>query len=188
MIFYGRPIVRHLVYGPIAGAVIGGASSYYTSNPVYAIVVGVAGGMLQTIFMSIQQYLVNSKGYRPITTVSFTLFAIQGFVGSAFAVCWKEIIEDNSNDLPYVPLGVDSAGLILYGLICAGIGAGFGLIIGFLIFLSNGHGRNHHFVDATYWVMEDGISEGVVPMVVEENNGSEQYYEGDEIKNQHAYL
>ncbi len=89
LIFYGRPIVRHLVYGPVAGAVIGGASSYYTSNPVYAIVVGVAGGMLQTIFMSIQQYLVNTKGNRPITTVSFTLFAIQGLVGSAFAVGWK---------------------------------------------------------------------------------------------------
>jgi hypothetical protein len=89
MIFYGRPVVRHLVYGPVAGAVIGGASSYYTSNPVYAILVGVVGGILQTIFMSIQQYLVNSKGYRPLTTVSFTLFAIQGLVGSAFAVGWK---------------------------------------------------------------------------------------------------
>lgn len=89
LIFYGRPIVRHLVYGPVAGAVIGGASSYYTSNPVYAIVVGVAGGMLQAIFMSIQQYLVNTKGNRPITSVSFTLFGIQGLVGSAFAVGWK---------------------------------------------------------------------------------------------------
>jgi hypothetical protein len=89
MIFYGRPVVRHLVYGPVAGAVIGGASSYYNSNPVYAILVGVVGGILQTIFMSIQQYLVNSKGYRPLTTVSFTLFAIQGLVGSAFAVGWK---------------------------------------------------------------------------------------------------
>lgn len=141
MIFYGQPIVRHLVYGPIAGAVIGGASSYYTSNPVYAIVVGVAGGMLQTIFMSIQQYLVNTKGYRPITTVSFTLFAIQGFIGSAFAVCWKQIIESNSNGLPYTPLGVDSAPLILYGLVCAGIGAAFGFAIGFLIYLANTHKR-----------------------------------------------
>lgn len=139
LIFYGRPIVRHLVYGPVAGAIIGGASSFYTSNPVYAIVVGVTGGFLQTIFMSIQQYLVNSKGHRPLTTVSFTLFGIQGFVGSAFAVCWKEIIEDNSDGLPYTPLGVDSAQLILYGLICAGIGAAFGLLIGFLIFLVNGH-------------------------------------------------
>lgn len=89
MIFYGRPIVRHLVYGPIAGAIIGGASSYYTSNPVYAIVVGVAGGMLQTIFMTLKQYLVNSKGHSPIATISFTLFGIQGFIGSAFAVGWK---------------------------------------------------------------------------------------------------
>lgn len=89
LIFYGNFIVRHLVYGPIAGAVIGGASSYYTSNPVYAIVVGLTGGLLQTIFMSLKQYFVNTKGHRPITTVSFTLFGIQGFIGSAFAVGWK---------------------------------------------------------------------------------------------------
>jgi hypothetical protein len=162
IIFYGQPMVRHLVYGPIAGAVIGGASSFYTSNPVYAIVVGVAGGLLQTIFMSIQQYLVNTKGYRPITTVSFTLFGIQGIVGAAFAVGWKEIIESNSNNLPYTVLGVDSAQLILYGLVCAGIGAAFGLAIGFLIFLSNGHNRDDHFADRTYWLMEDSISDGVV--------------------------
>ena len=165
LIFYGRPIVRHLVYGPVAGAVIGGASSYYTSNPVYAIVVGVTGGMLQTIFMSIQQYLVNSKGNRPLTTVSFTLFGIQGLIGSAFAVGWKEIIESYSNGLPYTPLGVDSAPLILYGLISAGMGLGFGLIIGVLIFLVNGHLRHHHFADRTYWLMEDGISDGTIPEV-----------------------
>jgi len=92
LIFYGRPIVRHLVYGPITGAVIGGAFLYYTSNPVYAIVVGAVGGILQFIFMTFKQYFVNTKGYRPITSVSFTLFGIQGFIGSAFAVCWKQII------------------------------------------------------------------------------------------------
>jgi hypothetical protein len=187
LIFYGRPIVRHLVYGPVAGAVIGGASSYYTSNPVYAIVVGVAGGMLQTIFMSIQQYLVNTKGMRPLTTVSFTLFGIQGLVGTAFAIGWKEIIEQVSNGLPYVPLGEDSHQLIFYVLISAGIGLAFGLVIGFIIFLVNGHLRRHHFVDRTYWLMEDGISDGVAPVVVEEE-GSERYYEGEEIKNMHAYL
>jgi hypothetical protein len=47
-------VIRHLVYGPVAGAIMGGASSYYTSNPVYALVVGVAGGALQTIFMVIK--------------------------------------------------------------------------------------------------------------------------------------
>ena len=58
MISKGGLVVRHLVYGPIAGAIIGGASSYYTSNPVYAIVVGVLGGIIQTIAMLIKQALV----------------------------------------------------------------------------------------------------------------------------------
>ncbi len=120
--------------------------------------------MLQTIFMSIQQYLVNTKGFRPLTTVSFTLFGIQGLVGSAFAVGWKQIIEKQSNGLPYTALGVNSANLILFGLISAGIGMGFGLIIGFLILLTQGHERKHHFADRTYWLMEDGISDGVIPV------------------------
>lgn len=185
LIFYGRLVVRYLVYGPVAGAIIGGASSYYTSNPVYAIVVGVAGGMLQAIFMRIKHWMVDTKGYRPITSVSFVLFGIQGIVGTAFAVGWKEIIEQNSNNLPYVPNGQNSAPLILYGLISAGIGAAFGIFIGFLILLVNGHHRHHHFADRTYWLMEDCLSDS--PVVIEEE-GSAQYYEGEEIKNRHAYL
>ena len=54
LIVKGNLVVRHLIYGPVAGAVIGGASSYYTSNPTYALVVGAAGGILQTIFMLIK--------------------------------------------------------------------------------------------------------------------------------------
>lgn len=88
--------------------------------------------------------------------------------------------------MPYNPLGVDSAQLILYGLISAGIGLGFGLVIGLLIYLVNGHLRHHHFADRTYWLMEDGISDGTIPIV--EEDGSERYYEGEEIKNRHAYL
>ena len=63
--------------------------------------------------------------------------------------------------MAYTSLGIDSHPLILYGLICAGFGLGFGLITGILIVLVNGHDRNHHFADRTYWVMEDGISEGL---------------------------
>lgn len=54
LIAKGNLVVRHLVYGPVAGAIIGGASSYYTSNPTYALVVGATGGILQTIFMLVK--------------------------------------------------------------------------------------------------------------------------------------
>ena len=58
-----------------------------------------------------------------------------------------------------------------------------------MILLTNSHRRHHHFADRTYWLMEDGISDGVVPVIPEvEEDGSERYYEGEEIKNVHAYL
>lgn len=104
LIAKGDLVVRHLVYGPVAGAIIGGASSYYTTNPVYAIVVGVTGGALQTIFMLIKQNRVEN-GMRPFTTISWSLFGIQGFIGSAYAVCWKEIVESNSDGLSYTAIG-----------------------------------------------------------------------------------
>lgn len=104
LISKGALIVRHLVYGPIAGAVIGGASAYYTTNPVYAIVIGVIGGIIQTICMLIKESVVN-KGMKPITTVSFSLFGLQGLIGSAIAIGWKAIAEYDSNNLPYVHIG-----------------------------------------------------------------------------------
>lgn len=88
LIFKGRLVVRHLVYGPVAGAIIGGASSYYISNPVYATLIGCIGGIMQTIFMLIKQNRVEN-GWHPITTVSFSLFGLQGLVGSAIAIGWK---------------------------------------------------------------------------------------------------
>ena len=60
LIMNGKLIIRYLVYGPVAGAIIGGAASYYTSNPVYALVVGVIGGGVQAIMMKLKQRIVNS--------------------------------------------------------------------------------------------------------------------------------
>ncbi len=104
LISKGGLVVRHLVYGPIAGAVIGGASAYYTTNPVYAIVIGVVGGIIQTICMLIKENVVN-KGMKPITTVSFSLFGLQGLIGSAIAIGWKAIVENNSDNFTYFHIG-----------------------------------------------------------------------------------
>jgi len=58
-------------------------------------------------------------------------------------------------------MGLNSSDLILIGLICAGFGLAFGLVIGILILLVNSHLRYHHFADRTYWMMEDSISNGI---------------------------
>lgn len=34
-----------------------------------------------------------------------------------------------------------------------GIGAGFGILAGFLVLFVNDHERYHHFADRTYWRM-----------------------------------
>jgi hypothetical protein len=47
LIFFGRYRARDLIYGTIAGAFSGGASSIFTSNIVYAMVAGFTGGALQ---------------------------------------------------------------------------------------------------------------------------------------------
>jgi ammonia channel protein AmtB len=41
--------IRTVIYGSIAGGITGGASSYFTSNVVYAILVGFIGGGTQAI-------------------------------------------------------------------------------------------------------------------------------------------
>lgn len=90
LLFKGKLIIRYLIYGPVAGAVIGGAASYYTSNPVYALVIGVIGGFVQVIAMWLKQKLI--QGGSLATTSSFSVFGIQGILGSSIAIGWKEII------------------------------------------------------------------------------------------------
>jgi hypothetical protein len=48
-IFFTRFRIRDLIYGTIAGAFSGGASSIFTSNIVYAMTAGFTGGAIQVI-------------------------------------------------------------------------------------------------------------------------------------------
>jgi hypothetical protein len=47
---------------------------------------------------------------------------------------------------------------LLIAAISAGIGIGFGVISGILIYIISGHKSEDHFADKTYWVNEDGLS------------------------------
>jgi len=50
LIFFAKFTVRDFIYGTIAGAISGGASSFFTSNIVYAMAAGFFGGALQVLF------------------------------------------------------------------------------------------------------------------------------------------
>jgi hypothetical protein len=49
----GYLIVRDALHGPIAGAIVVGASSLYISNPVFAFVAGAAGGIIQSLIQNL---------------------------------------------------------------------------------------------------------------------------------------
>ncbi len=44
-----NPSIRNFIHGPVAGAIIGGASSYFTGNIAYCMGIGLFGGSIQTI-------------------------------------------------------------------------------------------------------------------------------------------
>jgi hypothetical protein len=91
-------IIRDALHGPIAGAIVVGASSLYISNPVYAFVAGAAGGIIQSLI----QNLIEKRGATRkwiVSTVSWSLFGMQGIIGAGFAAGWKAIFYTNSNGM-----------------------------------------------------------------------------------------
>lgn len=52
LIFNGKLNPRDLIHGPIAGGVITGSASFFITNPVYALVVGFTGGVVQALLQN----------------------------------------------------------------------------------------------------------------------------------------
>ena len=87
----GVLIARDVIHGPIAGAIAVGASSLFIANPTYALVAGGAGGIIQALLQNIvERKFINEKII--LSTVSWSLFGIQGIIGAAFAAGWKAIL------------------------------------------------------------------------------------------------
>lgn len=53
LLINGYLVSRDAVHGPIAGAIVVGASSLYITNPVYAFIAGSTGGIIQTIIQNL---------------------------------------------------------------------------------------------------------------------------------------
>lgn len=49
----GYLVARDIIHGPIAGAIAVGASSLYITNPVYAFIAGVSGGIIQSLIQNL---------------------------------------------------------------------------------------------------------------------------------------
>lgn len=89
------------------------------------------------------------------------MFGIQGIIGSLFAVIWKEVSYWNRNEMPTsdkVYNNFTSNFEAYAGLISAGIGAGFGLLAGLIIYFINTQESDEYFEDTIYWRKDDGVS------------------------------
>ena len=91
-------IVRDLTHGMLAGAIATGASAHFITAPVYALVAGSAGGILQVLIQNCFESIAARKGWM-VSTISWTLFGFQGIVGGAFATGWKALRAGNTNNI-----------------------------------------------------------------------------------------
>jgi hypothetical protein len=154
----GYIITRDITHGTISGAISVGASSLYVTNPVYAFVAGAAGGIVQVLI----QNFVEKRAARTkliISTVSWSLFGLQGLIGAGFAAGWKAIYFSMQNGLTIEALTLEFTSQFQFygGLISAGIGLAFGLLAGVIIILVNPQKSKEYFEDAYHWFGHDGI-------------------------------
>lgn len=159
-------MIRDIIYGPVAGGVASATASYWVTNPVYAIVIGVVAALVQVVVMNVvEKKFAREKSI--FNTFSFTLFGIQGLIGSIFAAIWQAGIRSQSYEFIY---NIDDNNNQIFSwiisLISAPMGLLFGVGAGVLVMAVGTHRREDHFDDYTYWVNDDGIRmfrEGVVP-------------------------
>ena len=158
--------VRDVICGTVAGGVACSSASYYIVNPVYAIVIGITSAAIQVIVMNVIEKKV-AMSSAVWNTYSFTLFGIQGIIGSAFQAGWFAITKGRDYGFTY-NFFEDFKNQPLYAwiisLISAGMGIVFGILVGIILLCVTNHNHQDFFNDFTYWSKEDGISEKITPV------------------------
>ena len=104
----GSIIARDTLHGPIAGAIVVGASSLFITNPVFAFIAGFSGGFVQSLIQNIiEKRAANTN--KIVSTVSWSLFGMQGLIGAGFASGWKAIVNTYVNGMTIEPKTVKFA-------------------------------------------------------------------------------
>ena len=154
----GYVIVRDLTHGIVAAAIAVGAGSLYIFNPAFPIITGFVAGSTHTIIQNLVERGAIKKG-RLISTVSWSLFGVQGLIGGFFATCWKGDSNINwTNTFSQTVLqNFGEQNEIYIALISMGMGLGFGILAGILIYCTTLPGRKEYFDDGFYWRNYDGI-------------------------------
>lgn len=135
LLINGTIAARDIIYAPVAGAIVVGSSSLFIINPVYSLVAGFSGGFTQSF---IHNLLENKwiKHKSIISTISWSLFGIQGMIGGVFATGYKYIIDGSKDGIIYnqSTINYNPGFQLLIATISAGIGLGFGLLAGIIIY------------------------------------------------------
>ena len=158
MILNGYLVLRDATHGAIAGAIATGAASLYILNPSWAIITGFIAGSLQGFFQGLVEKRSATSG-DIVSTVSWILFGVNGFLGGIFAAAWKDEANRNrsSSFSSFVLQNFGEQNEVYIMLISVGMGLGFGLIAGVLTYCTNPLKRGEYFEDGYYWRMADGI-------------------------------
>jgi hypothetical protein len=80
--------VKDMLNSVVAGGIVVGAASFYITTPYLALIAGTIAGILQYIFDNLIESSLFKK-FGLITTHSFTLFCLQGFIGAVLAAAYN---------------------------------------------------------------------------------------------------
>jgi hypothetical protein len=137
----GNLILRDIIHAPIAGGIVVGSASMFIANPLYAMVAGFTAGIVQSLIQNvIEKNYMKSKSV--VSTISWSLFGVQGLIGGVFATGYKNIIDNYSNGINYsnsASINYNPGYQLLIAVIAAGIGLGFGILAGIIIYLVSAH-------------------------------------------------
>jgi hypothetical protein len=157
-IINGYIIIRDVTHGLVAGAIAVGAGSLYIINPTFAIITGFIAGGLQALIQNLGERSSFDRGVL-VSTVSWSLFGIQGFIGGCFAAGWKLLaIHRYSSSFSSSVLYNHGSSYEFWAMLvslCFGLVAG--ALAGVFVYCTNVIGRNEYFDDGYYWRNSDGI-------------------------------
>lgn len=150
---FGFKLVTNTIIG--AGVAILSASAYI-SNPVYAVVFGIASAVLQIIFSFLAEKWEKNSG--PIDPNAFA-FVGQGFFGIFLATINKGIVYSNDNELTFDWSQIPKSEYILgNGAITLAMALILGFGLGSFISCFTSHEEMDQYTDHTYWIQTDGLS------------------------------
>jgi hypothetical protein len=158
LLYNGQLIVRDATHGVVAGAVASGAASLYLVSPSYALIAGGIGGLVQSFVQNTFERWGVNKGW-VVSTVSWSLFGLQGIVGGVLASGWKKLATNNwSGTIAANVLNNFGEQFGIYAaLICAGMGLACGIVAGLLVYCLNFQLGTQYYEDYYYWKSQDFI-------------------------------